>query len=72
MPMIQAARQNLGVAAQSTTTLADTAYGADADLQAAAAQGLALLVSPAEGKPAHANLRQESNLCHTASQSRSD
>ena len=55
VPMIQAARQNLRVAAQRTTTLADTGYGAGADLQAAVAQGLSVLVPPAEGKPAHDN-----------------
>jgi transposase len=55
VPMIQAAQQNLGVAAPGTTTLADTGYGAGADLQAAAAQGLSVLVPPAEGKPAHDN-----------------
>lgn len=55
VPMIQAAQQNLGVAAQPTTTLADAGYGAGADLQAAAAQGLSVLVAPAEGKPAHHN-----------------
>ena len=53
--MIQAARQNLGVAAQRTTTLADTGYGAGADLQVAATQGFSVLVPPAEGKPAHDN-----------------
>lgn len=54
-PMIEAAQQNLGVAAQAATTLADAGYGAGADLQAAAAQGLSVLVPPAEGTPAKDN-----------------
>jgi len=55
VPMIQQARENLGVAATDTVTLADTGYGAGADLQAAADQGLAVLVPPAEGTPAKDN-----------------
>ena len=55
VPMIEQARENLGGAAQNTTTLADTGYGAGADLQAAAEKGLSVLVPPAEGKPAHDN-----------------
>ena len=55
VPMIQAARENLGVAAQPPTTAADAGYGAGADLQAAVEQGLSVLVPPAEGKPAHDN-----------------
>jgi transposase len=55
VPMIQAAQQNVGVAAQPTTTLADAGYGAGADLQAAQAHGWSVLVPPAEGKPAHDN-----------------
>ena len=55
-PMIEQARENLGVAAQETVTLADTGYGAGADLQTAAAQGLHVLVPPAEGAPAKDNL----------------
>ena len=55
VPMIEQARANLGVAAQNTTTLADTGYGAGADLQAAAQAGGPVLVPPAVGKPAHDN-----------------
>ncbi|MGO9202755.1 MAG: IS1182 family transposase [Limisphaerales bacterium] len=55
VPMIQAARENLGVEAQQTTTAADAGYGAGADLQAAVKQGQSVLVPPAEGKPAHDN-----------------
>ena len=50
VPMIEQARENLG--ADAETTLADTGYGAGADLQAAAEQGLGVLVPPAEGTPA--------------------
>jgi transposase len=56
VPMIQQARENLGVAAQATVTLADTGYGAGADLAAAAQHGMAVLVPPAEGTPAKDNL----------------
>lgn len=55
VPLIQQARENLGVAAQNTVTLADTGYGAGADLQAAADQSLTVLVPPAEGTPAKDN-----------------
>lgn len=57
VPMIQQARDNLGPAASAaqTTTLADTGYGAGADLQAAADQSIFVLVPPAEGKPAKDN-----------------
>jgi len=55
VPMIQAARENLGVAAQGTVTLADTGYGAGADLQTAADQSHQVLVPPAEGTPAKDN-----------------
>ena len=51
VPMIEQARENLGGVA--ATTLADTGYGAGADLQAAAEQGLGVLVPPTEGTPAH-------------------
>jgi ribosomal protein L18 len=56
VPMIQRACENLGVAAQATVTLADTGYGAGADLAAAAQHGMAVLVPPAEGTPAKDNL----------------
>jgi hypothetical protein len=55
VPMIEPARDTLGVAGQQTTTLADTGYGAGADLQAAQEKHLPVLVPPAEGKPAHDN-----------------
>ena len=55
VPMIQQARENLGVAAANTVTVADTGYGAGADLQAAAENGMSVLVPPAEGKPARDN-----------------
>jgi len=55
VPLIQQACENLGVAAQDTVTLADTGYGAGADLQAAAQHGMAVLVPPAEGTPARDN-----------------
>jgi transposase len=55
VPMIQQARENLGVAAPTTVTLADTGYGAGADLAAAVQYGLTVLVPPAEGAPAKDN-----------------
>ena len=55
VPLTQQARQNLGAAAQHTVTVADTGYGAGADLQAAAEAGLPVLVPPIEGKPAQDN-----------------
>ena len=55
VPMIEQARANLGVAAQNTVTVADTGYGAGADLQAAAQAGVPGLVPPAVGQPAHDN-----------------
>ena len=55
VPMIEQARENLGGAAQNTTTLADTGYGAGADLQAAAQKDIPVLVPPAEGAPAKDN-----------------
>ena len=55
VPMIGQAEENLGVASQETTTLADAGYGAGADLQAAAEKQLPVLVPPREGKPAADN-----------------
>jgi hypothetical protein len=55
VPMIEQARENLGAASVDTLTLADTGYGAGADLQAAREKQLPVLVPPAEGKPAHDN-----------------
>ena len=51
-PMIAQVRANVGVAALPTETVADTGYGAGADLQQAAEAGCAVLVPPAEGAPA--------------------
>ena len=55
VPMIQQARENLGVAATNTLTVADTGYGAGADLQTAAEQHLPVLAPPAEGAPGKDN-----------------
>jgi transposase len=55
VPMVQQARENLGVAAPAAVTLADTGYGAGGDLQAAAEKHLPVLVPPAEGAPAKDN-----------------
>jgi transposase len=52
-PMIQQARENLGVAARDIVTLADTGYGSGADLRAAAQKQMNVLAPPPEGKPAH-------------------
>jgi len=48
-PMIEQARQNLGGATPPPTTLADSGYGGGADLQAAAHQGMEVLVPPVQG-----------------------
>jgi transposase len=55
VPMIEQARENLGVAGAVPMTVADAGYGAGADLQAAQEKQLPVLVPPAEGKPAHGN-----------------
>jgi transposase len=55
VPMIKQARENLGAAAKDTVTVADTGYGAGADLQAAAENQMNVLVVPAEGTPAKDN-----------------
>ena len=49
VPMVQQARENLGVAAPATVTLADTGYGSGGDLQAAADKEIPVLAPPAEG-----------------------
>jgi len=54
VPLIQQASQNLGVT-PAPLTLADTGYGAGADLQAAAAAALPVLVPPAQGTPVKDN-----------------
>jgi transposase len=53
VPMMEQARENLGVAHPNSTTLADTGYGAGADLQAAQEKQLPVLAPPPAGKPAH-------------------
>jgi transposase/ribosomal protein L18 len=55
VPLIEQAHENLGAAARQTLTLADTGYGAGADLQAAAERQMTVLVPPAEGTPAKDN-----------------
>ena len=55
VPMILQARDNVGVTGAQPETLADKGYGAGADLQAAAAAGLPVIVPPAEGTPAKDN-----------------
>jgi len=67
VPMIQQARGNVGVAATDTVTLADTGYGAGADLQAATDQQMAVLVPPAEGKPAKDNPYATQHFAYDAS-----
>jgi transposase len=47
VPLIEQARENVGVAGLAAETLADTGYGAGADVQRAAALGLPVLVRPA-------------------------
>ena len=51
MPMLEQARENLGpsAAAQKPLTLADSGYGAGAQLQAAAEAGLPVLAPPLKG-----------------------
>ena len=51
VPMLEQARENVGVVGVQSTTLADSGYGAGADLQAAVEKGLDVLASPVEGKP---------------------
>ena len=53
VPLIKQARENLGVVATDTLTVADSGYAAGQDLQAAADNGLNVLAPPLEGKPAH-------------------
>ena len=51
-PMMEQARENLGVAAPATLTVADPGYGAGADRAAAAEKEMTVLVPPAAGPPA--------------------
>jgi hypothetical protein len=54
--MMEQVRQNLGAAATAqTVTVADTAYGSGADLQAAHDKGFEVLAPSPEGKPAKGN-----------------
>jgi transposase len=55
VPMIEQARDHLGVAASDTLTVADTGYGAGQDLQAAAARQMNVLAPPPAGKSAQDN-----------------
>jgi transposase len=55
VPMILQAQENVALDGAVPETLADTGYGAGADLQAAAESGLPVLVRPAEGAPAKDN-----------------
>lgn len=48
-PMIEQARENLGVSAALTETLADRGYGGGADIQAATEKQRNVLVPPSEG-----------------------
>lgn len=54
VPMIEQARQNLGAEAVQTETLADSGYGAGADLQAACQRQMKVLAPP-QGTPSKAN-----------------
>jgi len=49
VPMIEQGRENLGVAATDTLTVADGGYGGGADLQAAQDHSMKVLVAPAPG-----------------------
>jgi len=55
VPMVEQARENVGVGASQTTTVADCGYGAGADVAAAAQKDLNVLVTPAEGTSARHN-----------------
>ena len=55
VPMIQQAQANVEVPGAAPLTLADTGYGAGADLQAAAEAGLEVLAPPAQGTPPKGN-----------------
>jgi len=57
MPMIEQARENLGTvaSAQNPLTLADSGYGAGAELQAAAQAGLPVLAPPTKGPTSEKN-----------------
>jgi hypothetical protein len=66
VPLIEAARENLGVAGAEPLSVADGGYGAGADLQAAAEQQLPVLAPPAEGKPAKDNPYASQHFKHAA------
>jgi transposase len=65
-PMLAQVRANVGVAARPTETVADTGYGAGADLQQAAEAGYAVLVPPAEGAPAEDKTYTSQNFHYDA------
>jgi len=65
-PMIEQAQAHLGAAARETTTVADTGYGAGADLQAAHEKQLPVLAPPA-GKPAGENPYASQHFYYDAS-----
>ena len=54
-PMTQAALENTGAPARQPVTVADSGYGAGADIQAAEQAGLNVLCHPQEGAPAKNN-----------------
>ena len=66
-PMIEQARENLGVAAPDPLTVADTGYGAGPDLAAAAEKEMKVLVTPAEGTPARDNPYAAQHFVYDAS-----
>ncbi len=51
VPMVEAARENVGKVVEAPLTLADSGYGAGADLLSAQERGLPVLVPPREGSP---------------------
>lgn len=55
VPMIAQAQENTAGASAQTLTVADTGYGAGADLQKASQHGMQVLARPAEGAPAGEN-----------------
>ena len=66
-PMIEQARENLGVAGHHTLTVADTGYGAGTDLATAAEKEMNVLVTPAEGTPARDNPYAAQHFVYDAS-----
>lgn len=66
-PMIEQARENLGVVAPDMLTVADTGYGAGADVAAVAEKQMNVLVTPAEGTPARDNPYAAQHFLYDAS-----